>query len=99
DTLRPVPGERGAHRRRRRLAAGAAAVAIVAGIVAAVILLERGSTVERAVSKPSAPRSSQPQPGIGIVRQGTDAWRAGSGYRAYSYLIVSLDLARRAARE
>jgi len=71
----------------------------VAGVVAAVILLERGSTVERAVSKPSAPRSSQPQPGIGIVRQGTDAWRAGSGYRAYSYLIVSLDLARRAARE
>jgi Hypothetical glycosyl hydrolase family 15 len=40
-----------------------------------------------------------PTAGIGVVRHDLSSWRAGSGYRAYSYLLVSTALAGRAARE
>jgi len=38
-------------------------------------------------------------PGIGVLRQTVQTWRQASGYNAYSYVIVGLDLARSAARD
>ncbi len=92
-------GELGARRRRGRAAAAAAALVVAAVAVAAYLVVGRTSSGLRAVSQPFAPRPSRPVPGIGAVRYGLDSWRAASTYGAYSYLIVSLDLAARAARE
>jgi hypothetical protein len=94
-----VSGQLGTHRPSRRTIALGAAVAV--GVGAAAIYLAAGQTPSglQPVSQPSLPRSSRPVPGLGILRQTSESWRQALGYRAYSYLIVGLDLARRAARE
>jgi hypothetical protein len=51
------------------------------------------------ISQPSQPHSSQPEPGIAVIRQTPDSWRTASGYRSYSTVFVSLALARAAARK
>jgi hypothetical protein len=53
----------------------------------------------RPLSQPFLVRPQRPVPGIGVLRQTLETWRQASGYNAYSYVIVGLDLARSAARE
>jgi hypothetical protein len=91
-----VAGELGA---RRRAAAVGAATVLAVGAAVAYLVVGRTPSGVHPVSQPSLPRSPRPVPGIGTLREGMESWRAASGYGAYSYLIVSLDLARRAARE
>jgi hypothetical protein len=71
------------------------------GLCAAAIYLAFGRTTSglQPRSRPSLARPSRPVPGIGTLRLTGEKWRQASGYGAYSYLIVGLDLARPAARE
>ena len=76
-----------------------AAVVVATGAAAIYLVFGRSTSGLQPVSRPSVPRSSRPVPGIGAVRDTAKSWRAAAGYGAYSYLIVGLDLAHRAARE
>ena len=88
---------------RRRLPAwGAALVGIVAlggAALAAYLVTGSGPSTPSFSRTASYPPPRSPTAGIGLVRQDSDAWNATAGYQAYSYLIVSRELATRAARE
>lgn len=82
----------------RAIAACAAIVLATAGATFYVVG-DRGASGLEPKSQPSLPQSSQPVPGIAVLRQTPDSWPAASGYRSYSDLIVGLALAREAARQ
>ncbi|HEU5243077.1 MAG TPA: putative glycoside hydrolase [Gaiellaceae bacterium] len=82
----------------RAIAAGVAIVLATAG-AAFYVVGDRGTSGLEPTSQPSLPRSSQPVPGIAVLRQTADSWPAASGYRSYSDLIVGLALAGEAARQ
>jgi hypothetical protein len=82
----------------RAFAAGAAVVLATAGATFYVIG-SRSPTGLQPTSQPSLPHSSRPVPGIAVLRQTADSWRATSNYRSYSDLIVGLALAAEAARQ
>jgi hypothetical protein len=84
---------------RVRTTAVVAAVVVAIAAAALYAVLGRGPSGLQARSQPNVPRSSRPMPGIAVLRQTSDSWRAASGYRSYSALIVGLALAREAARE
>lgn len=81
----------------RAIAAGAAVVLATAG---ATFYAVGGPTPSglQPRSQPSLPHSPRPVPGIAVLRQTPDSWRAVSDYSSYSTLIVGLALARKAAR-
>jgi hypothetical protein len=76
-------------------------VAVAFAVAAAALYVLAGQTTSglQPQSQPSLPRASSPVPGIALLRATPDSWRAASGYRSYSYLIVGLALAREAARQ
>jgi hypothetical protein len=76
-------------------------LAVALGAVLLVAFLATRSTAPGTKHWTFRPLRPPPSPtaGIGVLRQDTDQWRAGSGYRPYAYLIVSRDLAAPAARE
>jgi hypothetical protein len=75
--------------------------ATAAGVVAYVVAGSTSSPPDYVSHPVQFPPPSNPRPGVGIIRlgQGADAWRTGSGYQAYSYLIVGRAVAGLAARE
>jgi hypothetical protein len=82
-----------------RALALSAAVLFAAASAALYILRERATPGLQPRSEPSLPRSSRPVAGIAVLRQTPEDWRAATGYRSYSNLIVGLALARAAARQ
>lgn len=78
-----------------------AIAAFVAVAIAATAFYVSGESRSglQAISQPSLPRSSRPEPGIAVIRQTVDSWRRGAAYRSYSNVIAGLALARAAARE
>lgn len=77
----------------------AAAVALALAAAAFYVVSSHGTSGLQPISEPALPRFSQPEPGIALIRQTADSWRAASGHRSYSNLFVGLALARSAARE
>jgi hypothetical protein len=69
------------------------------GAAATYLAVNRPASGLRPLSQPFLTRPRRPMLGIGVIRQTMETWRQASGYRAYSYVIVGLDLAREAARQ
>jgi hypothetical protein len=84
---------------RVKASAVVAAALVAIGAAAIYAVFGRAPSGLQPRSQPFLPRSRQPMPGIAVIRQTSDSWRAASGYRSYSDLIVGLALARDAARE
>jgi hypothetical protein len=82
----------------RAIAAGAAIVLATAGATFYVVG-DRTTPGLQPKSEPSLPQTSRPVPGIAVLRQTADSWRAATEYRSYSDLIVGLALAADAARQ
>lgn len=82
----------------RALAVCAAAL-FAAAAAALYVLRERVTRGLQPQSQPSLPRPPRPVPGIAVLRQTPESWRAATGYRSYSSLIVGLALAEIAARQ
>jgi Hypothetical glycosyl hydrolase family 15 len=85
----------------RHVRAVAACAAVVLAGAGATFYVVGGPATSgpQPTSQPSFAHSPRPVPGIAVIRQTADSWRAASDYRSYSTLIVGLELAREAARE